>query len=138
MSDIKPELSQKNKYWIPKHRYYELKHYCLQYPEWKRQYFLEKFKMEVGADIIVPNKQKNLVRPVEKAGITLGELSEKLSKIEETCKLADKDIWPWLLRAVTDGVSFTRLKTLYDIPCERDMFYDRYRKFFWLLDKSHI
>lgn len=34
----KPELSQKNPYWIEKHRYYELKHFCLQYPIWKKAY----------------------------------------------------------------------------------------------------
>lgn len=27
-----PELSEKNPYWIERHRYYELKHFCLQYP----------------------------------------------------------------------------------------------------------
>ena len=35
---IRPALSYKNKYWIEKHRYYELKHFCLQYPGWKRDY----------------------------------------------------------------------------------------------------
>lgn len=35
---IRPELSENNKYWISKHRYYELKHFCLQYPEWKSLY----------------------------------------------------------------------------------------------------
>lgn len=29
------EVSKRNKYYISKHRYYELKHFCLQYPEWK-------------------------------------------------------------------------------------------------------
>lgn len=29
---IRPEISPKNKYWISKHRHYELKHFCLQYP----------------------------------------------------------------------------------------------------------
>ena len=33
---IRPELSEKNPYWIEKHRYYELKHFCLQYPIWKK------------------------------------------------------------------------------------------------------
>lgn len=28
------------------------------------------------------------------------------------------------------------LITLLDIPCSRDMYYDRYRKFFWLLDNA--
>ncbi len=35
---IRPEISVKNTYWLPKHRYYELKHFCLQYPEWKKNY----------------------------------------------------------------------------------------------------
>lgn len=35
---IRPEISEKNKYWIGRHRYYELKHFCLQYSEWKRLY----------------------------------------------------------------------------------------------------
>lgn len=26
---IRPELSEKNQYWLDKHRYYELKHFCL-------------------------------------------------------------------------------------------------------------
>lgn len=35
---IRPELSEKNPYWIEKHRYYELKHFCLQYPIWRKAY----------------------------------------------------------------------------------------------------
>ena len=37
-TEIRPELSEKNPYWIGKHRYYELKHFCLQYPIWKKAY----------------------------------------------------------------------------------------------------
>ena len=35
---IRPEITKKNKYWIEKHRYYELKHFCLQYPIWRKAY----------------------------------------------------------------------------------------------------
>ena len=35
---IRPELSEKNKYRISKHRHYELKHFCLQYQQWKDKY----------------------------------------------------------------------------------------------------
>ena len=35
---IRPVLSEKNKYYIDKHRYYELKHFCLQYDDWKKAY----------------------------------------------------------------------------------------------------
>jgi hypothetical protein len=37
-TSIRPEVSDKNEYWIDKHRYYELKHFCLQYPLWKKCY----------------------------------------------------------------------------------------------------
>ena len=33
---IRPELSKNNEYWIPRQRFYELKHFCLQYPSWKK------------------------------------------------------------------------------------------------------
>ena len=36
MTAIHPELSPKSRYWIDRHRYYELKHFCLQYPLWIR------------------------------------------------------------------------------------------------------
>lgn len=35
---IRAEISANNRYWVEKHRYYELKHFCFQYPEWKKRY----------------------------------------------------------------------------------------------------
>ena len=32
-----PDISKKNPYWIDRERYYELKHFCLQYRYWKRR-----------------------------------------------------------------------------------------------------
>lgn len=34
---IRPELSKLNPYWISTHRFYELKHFCLQFPEWEKE-----------------------------------------------------------------------------------------------------
>ena len=34
---IRPELSKRNPFWLDRHRYYELKHFCLQYPLWKKE-----------------------------------------------------------------------------------------------------
>ena len=133
MGELKAELSKRNKYYIPKHRYYELKHFCLQYPEWKKQYLMEGFKMEAG--LVVVSKQNPQNRPVEIASFSRCDILEKLDKVESCCRLADPVLSKWLLLAVTEGMPFTRLKMIYDIPCERDMFYDRYRKFFWLLDR---
>jgi len=35
---VRPEVSDKSEYWVERHRYYELKHFCLQYPIWKKAY----------------------------------------------------------------------------------------------------
>lgn len=37
-TNIRSNLSRKNRYWISRHRYYELKHFCLQYSEWLTEY----------------------------------------------------------------------------------------------------
>ena len=131
MAELKPELSIKNRYWLPRHRYYELRHFCLQYPEWKRLYFkldsqVVKFPGGVFTD-------KRIKRPVESLGIMREELSKNMRLIEKLCKEADKDLAPYIFKAVTEGSSYTQLSGVYKIPCGKDMFYDRYRKFFWLL-----
>lgn len=42
------ELSERNPYYISKHRYYELKHFCLQYPEWEEAGHPEWMEVEAG------------------------------------------------------------------------------------------
>lgn len=34
---MKAEISHKSPYWIPKHRYYELRSFCMQYPDWQKE-----------------------------------------------------------------------------------------------------
>lgn len=55
--------------------------------------------------------------------------------IEEAAKTADKDLYKYILKAITEGLSYTYMKTRMDIPCGKDMYYDRYRRFFWILDQ---
>lgn len=98
---IRAEISRKNKYWINKHRYYELKHFCLQYPIWKQK--------------------RDLVYA---------------SMIERTAIEADPYLHNYIIKGVTEGRSYIYLRTVLGIPCGKDMYYDRYRKFFWLLSES--
>lgn len=49
---------------------------------------------------------------------------------------ADEELYSYILKAVTEGLSYTYLKTALEMPCGRDAYYDRYRRFFWLLDKE--
>lgn len=129
----RPELSKKNKYYINKHRHYELKHFCLQYPEWKREY-------ETWSDIgpttssYVPNRRSNIpADPTSKIVIRRDKCLSRIKLIEKAAMDTDEFLYKYILKAVTEGKSFTYLKQTMNIPCSRDTYYDRYRKFFWLL-----
>ena len=50
--------------------------------------------------------------------------------------LIDPYLYEYILQAVTEGLSYTYLKTKLNMPCGKDMYYDRYRKFSWLLGNS--
>lgn len=130
---IRPELSKKNKYWIPRHRYYELKHFCLQYPEWKEQYaYLSSMATPKLTDIVFKNIGQHS-DPTEQCVERKIFYQCRIAMLEQVAVLTDKDLAKYILLAVTYGHSYTYLKTKLDIPCSKDTYYDRYRKFFWIL-----
>lgn len=132
---IRPEISEKNKYWIDKHRHYELKHFCLQYPTWKKTY-VDLDDVPIASSRMERLSMGNLPGdPTGRLAITKAKLSERIEMVENIAKAADDYLWRYILKAVTEGLSYTYLKTALDIPCGKDMYYDRYRKFFWLLNK---
>ena len=134
MSDLKPELSDRNKYWISKHRYYELKHFCLQYPEWRKLYADLEFKMEARKlDYISGSDPSD---PTAKYGQLRAELKTAMDLVSKSALESSKELGAYIFKAVTDGIPFVRLQTFYDIPCGKDMYYDTYRKFFWILSNK--
>ena len=132
---IRPELSIKNKYHIDKHRHYELKHFCLQYPKWKRTYSeIDDFNVTSASIDKMP--ASNLPGdPTLKRAMIKTRLTERIEMIERAAKEADTQLYDYILKAVTEGLSYTYLKSRLDMPCGKDMYYDRYRRFFWLLNK---
>ena len=133
---IRPEISVKNKYWIDKHRHYELKHFCLQYPEWKRAYN-EFDDPSIPLSMIERVATSNLPGdPTAKRAMMKTHYAEKMHLIERTARSADAYLWEYILKAVTENLSYTNLKSKFDIPCGKDMYYDRYRRFFWLLSEA--
>lgn len=131
---IRPKLSEKNKYHISKHRHYELKHFCLQYPEWKRLYLETDGYGEYAYDHSGVSAKK-VTDPTVQIAKKKEDYMSKMRSIEQVAIAADADLSGYIFKAVTEDISYNTLKTSHDIPCGRDMYYDRYRKFFWLLDK---
>lgn len=133
---IRPEVSSKNKYWIDKHRHYELKHFCLQYPLWKKAYAAFD-NSSISLSTIESFPTSNIPGdPTAKRAVMKAHYLERIKLIEEIAMEADRYLYKYILKAVTEDLSYTYLRSKLDIPCGRDMYYDRYRRFFWLLSEA--
>lgn len=129
---IRPELSLKNRYYISKHRYYELKHFCLQYPEWKKNY--------ISLDGL-PTRTSGISERVD-GGMMSDPTAvyaearlyyrDRMDMVEMASKEAAGDLYPLMIRAVTEGLSYEVITP----PCCKEVWYTAYRRFFWLLDKA--
>lgn len=137
MNKLKPELSKKNRYWISRHRYYELKHFCLQYKEWKTKYLslsdpyhvTIRFDERTNSDVEWSDSTADMV-------IKRDRYLSKMKLIEETAYQADEALGNYILKGVTEGLGYTYLRSVMDIPCGKEMYYNKYRRFFWLLDSK--
>lgn len=133
---IRPELSEKNPYWIEKHRYYELKHFCLQYPLWKRSYnSLDGLSKPSPYDVIF-SKSRNHGDPVARCVAAREFYFDRMQMVEQIAMATDGDLYRYILKGVTEGVSYDHMRARFDIPCCKDTYYDLYRRFFWLLSKE--
>ncbi len=133
---IRPELSEKNQYWIEKHRYYELKHFCLQYTIWKKAYLSLDGMSRKPIEVITSPKSRQFEDPVAKWAIARLFYAERMDMLERIARDTDPSIAHYILKAVTEGVSYDYLKTTLDIPCCKETYYDLYRRFFWLLSQE--
>ena len=133
---VRPMISEKSKYYIDKHRHYELKHFCLQYPTWKKAY-AEFNDPSIPLSMIDKMPTSNIPGdPTAKRAMMRAHYSEKIELIEKAAKEADRYLYDYILRGVTEQLSYTYLKSKLDIPCSKDMYYDRYRRFFWILSEA--
>ena len=130
-----PELSEKNPYWIERHRYYELKHFCLQYPLWKKAYDIIDGASKRGDDLGTVIQISGYGDPTAKAAEAMIYLSTRMDMVHKAAADSDELLAKYLVIGITEGWSYDILKARLEIPCGKDTYYDRYRKFFWLLDK---
>ena len=133
---IRPKISEKNKYYIDKHRYYELKHFCLQYNEWKKAYAACNESIIFAASIERESSSNIPSDITAKYAIKRAYYAERIKIVEKAAMESDEFLFSFILKGVTEGLSYTYLKTKLAIPCGKDMYYDRYRRFFWLLSQA--
>ena len=134
MAYLKAELSEKNQYWIPRHRYYELKHYCLQYPEWKHAYSDLGVKLVPGCMEWIRSSSPS--DPTARIGQLRADLRRAMDLVERTALDADPVLGSFIFKGVTEGIPYAQLSAREGIPCGKDLYYECYRRFFWLLSQK--
>ncbi|MEY8515371.1 hypothetical protein AALC25_00315 [Lachnospiraceae bacterium 29-84] len=132
---VRSGLSEKNRYWIERHRYYELKHFCMQYPIWKSAYVALDGLSRKPSDLSAFSGAGECGDPTAKCAVAKAFYSKRMEMLEQVAADADQDLAKYILKGVTEGVSYNCLKSRLGIPCSKDTYYDRYRRFFWLLNK---
>lgn len=132
MPKIRADISHKNPFYLPKHRFLEIYHYCLQYRDW-----LNEYKSLTGVRAIrysnMP-KAKDISDQTARIAERRAVLKKKMEEIEQAAVEADPAIAKWILEAVTkENKSYEELR---GIPCGRRYFYERRRKFYYILSKK--
>ena len=126
---VRTKLSTKNDYHIPEYRRLELKYFCLQYGDYKE--YLKTYHGRKGTS--------EWSDPTGEEAVKRRLYSSYIEVIEETARKTGGDISEYLLKAVTEDLSFVTLYNTYNIPCGRDYYYERYHKFWYMLSqKKHM
>lgn len=133
---ISPEISGKSQWWIPRQRYYELKHFCLQYPDWKTQIrILDGIQHQAERTHMPKSHTNEILDQTAKMAEKRARLTAKIEMVERAADASGADLSNYILKGITEGISYSVLQFKLMIPCNRNEYYDKYRKFFWVLDK---
>ncbi|MDF2685097.1 MAG: hypothetical protein K0S55_278 [Clostridia bacterium] len=112
---------------ISDYAYRELRYFCLQYPEKKKQlkdcYLLSSHGYR-GAP-----SAGGVSDPTSAMAMKAMKLSESLELIEQTAIAVDSVLYPYIIKNVTTESEYRAL----EVPCGRRQFYELRRKFFYLL-----
>lgn len=135
LSGERPELSKKNPYHIPKQRYYELKHFCRQYNDWK------KALVEIDAWNVMPNDIQGIIKgmppesPTERIALARVFYSNCISIVDKCIEELNAALAPYIKQGVTEGTGYNVLQAK-GCPCCKEIYYEYYHYFFWLLSKE--
>lgn len=136
MTKIRPVLSTKNKFYISKHAFYAAYHFAMQYSEWKLEYESLISSAVRGIDYEKDNTGGSFEGDsTSRIAIKTAPLKRNLDLINSLAVLAGDDLSQYILQAVTiEGVTYNYLRQR-GMPCSRNEFYLRRRKFYYLLSQ---
>ena len=128
------ELSQKNKYYIPREDYLTAIHYSLRYPLW----LAELDDARDTATAIRYDKDKIQTSPngdmVFNAASRAIQISEKVQLIDGIIQMCADDLEYFLRLGVCYGLTFNQLKSK-GMPCEHKKYYEMRRRYYYELSR---
>ena len=130
------KMEYTGKYKLSKFEYGYAKWFSLKYPEWLEEY--NRLKDSVGAMNYdsIPGGSGKVNDSTMNLATRRAEIRDKMLKVEHAAYDAGGEIAEYILKSVIyEGNTFEKMKAM-GLPCERTMFYDRRRKFYYLLSKE--
>lgn len=133
-TEIKAELSKNNEFYIPRERFLELKHFCRQYDLW--QMMLTSWSnLHTKCVLNAERLGHDILDYTGKTVEYRDKYQRKIDMIQQAAKLADDEILDILIEGVTQGRSYNVLEARHGgLPFSSKYYYERYRKFFYILD----
>ena len=135
---MKSEVSKRNQYYLPKHRYYELKHFCLQYKDWDKDIKLMNYLKSNACVLRIEFSNGSKYSRTESIAIKEKEVLDKMEMVDKTLKKVTlREPYLEVLReGLLYGSAYDKMEASRDVmPMSRNEYYILCRKFFWLLDK---
>ena len=134
-TNLRTKLSEKSKYYLNPHRRYELKHFCLQYPIWKKALYSLTGLQSRPEDLGIFHDKHNVSDPTAKCAMARQFYQDRIDMIEKAAYETDPELAPYILKGVTEEKSYESMYLMHSIPCSRSVYYKLYKKFFYELNK---
>lgn len=130
------KTSYSGKYKLSKFEYGYAKWFSLKYPEWLEEYNnLKDSEKGISYDGM-PGGKGQVNDVTQNLATKRAELRDKMLKVEHAAYDAGGEIAEYILKSVIfEDMTFEDMKAL-GLPCERTMFYERRRKYYYLLSKE--
>lgn len=130
MNESKP-LSRDNPDYIEQYRYLELKNFCLQYNHWKKK--INNLNYYQTMDYANTVKASEHANRTEQLALIRKHYAENIDLVNRCCKMVDHG--DYILKAVTEKLTYDKIRAREYIPCSQIEFYKNRRRFFFLLDQ---
>lgn len=128
-------MSRRNKYYLESHELAVAINYAYCYKIWESE--LERIGDGMkGVSYDCQPKGGSQDNVLEEIAIRRAEISDRMALIESTCRMANEELYPWLLIGVTqEEASYNYLRNNLNpkIPCGHNLYYESRQKFHFLL-----